>query len=619
MQSARKTRSEERKPLVSVVMRGRQDASLASTKRPHALAGTTRLNSHASSASAGTRKRSDTAAHRKLYKETNNSKGLSVDCRMSRRLAPCLGLALGVSLLYYSGTASAHPSLEVSTTLGGSDASEYLVRVANPDSTEARGVIELRRNYREAEHPLARAHFEVPAKTTRYFRIPGEKGSRLSAVAVMGDETVLATERYVNEGTIVLFDIPPSDEKRLHELRVHDGPHTVITHASFDDATKTPVLTRRAAVYDGASLVLVPSSVFLALPAAEREALTAWVRTGGAMAVSISKESDRAYFTDGEYGLGYMHILAFDPWSAESNGNVDIQEKLVKLAENDRSSARAYNEPWSDMPTPSLDPNQGYRGVLPIAGVLLVIQALVTALAFRRLAARRGMGPAYRFVAGSSVAAFTAVIGLGIYAKGGFAARARELSFAQAASGESVAWVQRNRTYFASSARTIEVAPRDPANVIDAHGRGGLGDSRAMLRVNDGDIVLSDVDIRPWQTTSVWERGITTIGGGVTIEPSADGRVTVRNRVGTTLHNVVVVRPDGICVSFTDIPNGESQTSSVAGQFCASRGPDWANYRQDRNLHHYTLLGEMEEAPTTVDGFRLEKRTTLLRVTGGES
>ena len=79
-----------------------------------------------------------------------------------RRLASCL--AVGLALLY-ARTAGAVPSLEVSTTLGGADASEYLVRVANPDATESSGVIELRQS--GDERPVARTPYSVPANGTR--------------------------------------------------------------------------------------------------------------------------------------------------------------------------------------------------------------------------------------------------------------------------------------------------------------------------------------------------------------------------------------------------------------------------------------------------------------------
>jgi hypothetical protein len=556
------------------------------------------------------------------------------------------------------------PSLEVSTTLGGAAASEYLVRVANPDATESSGVIELRQA--GDERSVARAPYSVPANGIRYFRIPGEKAQRFGAVAVTGDKTVRAQEHFSGDGTVVIFDIPPRDDQRLRELRVHTGPSYGLTHAAFDETTHTPILTRRAAVYDSAALVLVPSRVFLALPAPEREALTAWVRAGGAIALSVSDERDLPRLADlvgngvrgdpdipsvggstytgprtawsggrlrsesfgasAELGLGRVHLLPLDAWSAEANGDVAIQEKLVALASMHRAPARFINAPWMSPQIGALDPNQGYRSVIALAGLLLGAQALITALAFRRLALRRGMGSAYRFVVGSSAVTFAAVLGLGVYAKGGFGARARELSFADAASGESVAWVERNRTYFASDTRTIEVTPRDPSNVIEVRAR----DSHAVLRVDDAsaNAVLTDVGVRPWQATAVTERGTTSLGGGVRIE-SVDGKIVVRNSSGRALRNVIVASSVG-CFDFGTIASGAEKTSATP-RSCTELGPDWDVFRgpyysaRPEDLfvsQRLTLLGQLEEAPnapSSIDGFRVEKRTTLVRIVGGAS
>lgn len=558
---------------------------------------------------------------------------------MRRRLAS--SLVLGLALLS-SREAFARPNVEITTTIGGADASEYLARVENPGVTTERGVLELRRP--GDEHVVARAPFEVPAKATRYFRMPAEKGQRLDAFAITSTETVRARERFGNEGSIVLFDIPPRDDHRLRELRAHTSSNATITHAMIDEQTQAPVLTRRAGVYEGVTLVLVPSGVFVGLPALERQALMDWVRTGGSIALSIDDPRDlpglaelvpdptklrpASFGTVGDVGLGHVHVLPMNPWSVDAHGDIPLQEKLVALAEHDRAPAR-FNGPWADAVKPALDPNQSYRSVMALAGVLLVVQALVTAVAFRRLALRRGMGPAYRFVVGSSAAGFAAVIGLGLYAKGGFGPRAREVSFEDAASGESVAWVERNRAFYASDARTIDVAPTDPSNLVSAH------DSHAVFRVDhpnasdpkDANVVLTNITVRPWQATAVTERGTTTIGGGVRLEYDDDGNVVVRNATGVTLRNVVVSGKDGACLAFGDIESGAAKTSTTPHR-CNDLGPAWEAYRDfypspyERQLftpRRLTLLGELDQAPGSVSGFRLEKRTTLLRVTGGAS
>lgn len=542
---------------------------------------------------------------------------------MARLFGTCV--ALGLALLY-SRAAEARPVLEVSTTLGGADATEYLVRVANPEAHEETGVLELRRG---DEHPVSRESFSVPAYETRYFRLPGDRGRQLAAVAVTDEGTFRAQERFVGSAGLSVFDIPWRDSQRLHDFRAHTNSNIVISHAVFDDRTQAPVLTKRAAVYDGIAIVMTPAARFASLPTDERDAILTWVRTGGTLALAgpnadkLDLVAGRLHPTElgsaAEIGLGRIYILPIDPWTVEVADDNALQEKLAKLVEQRPAVTHFFGEPWSDTPPPTLDPNRNYRSVMALAGILLVAQALVTAFAFRRLATKRGMGPAYRFVVGSSAVTFGAIVGLGIYAKGGFSPRAREVTFADVASGETVAWIERKRTYFASNTRSVEVTPRDAANDLL------LRDSQAaVFRVNDNSVVLDDVTVQPWQTTAITERGTTMLGGGITLK-NTEGALLVHNATGSTLHDVIIAL-NGTCLAVGDIENGGERTSGTPRP-CDDLGPAWSDFDgayPDRLGRYFpgrrlTLIGQLEEETGSLDGFRLEKRTTVVRVTGGDS
>lgn len=581
---------------------------------------------------------------------------------MPRRLVSCLAVGFA---LFSTSIASAKPNVELTTTMGGASAGEYLVRVQNPDGAEEAGVIELRSQY--TDRALVTAPFEVPAHTTRYFRVPGEAASRCDAVVVTkkGD-TVRAQERRTGEGSHIVFDIPPRDEQRLQDLRGHkSGMTTVLSHAVFDESTSTPILPQRAVAYDGVSLVLVRTNVFLRLPATEREALVNWVRMGGAIAFSVSDPQDlvslsdlvgtnivrlsnddkfvawsggrlrpATYGAEAAVGLGRIHLLPVDVWSTESNGDAQVQDKLMDVVTSTAANRHigASRERGALEVVRLLDPNQGYRSVTAIAGVLLVLQALGMAFGYWRIARRRGMGAAYRFVVGTSTATFAVVVGLGIYGKGGFRARAQEIAFADAASGESLGWVERNRAYFSGSERTTTVTPRDASGVVSAHELDELrydrNEARPVLRVNDkNEMVLSEVRVRPWRTTVVTETGTLSLGTGVRVE-SKDGKVVVHNGTGSTLRNVIVSNPQARgCIAFGDIESGGEKTANEAYP-CKDHGAGWSAYDtvyRDRfsepvfSTWRLTLIGEMQEGPTTIDGFNVEKRTTLLRVMGGAS
>ena len=612
---------------------------------------------------------------------------------LRRALATCLAAGLACA----ARPAVAAPVLELTTTVGdigsGAVAGEYLVRVRNADPVDADGVLEIRQCRDEAVS--ARAPFHVPAGTTRFVRMPvgtPSDGDRLEVVAKSrtGDILARAQEHRVGDASVILFDIPPRDDQRLHELRAgtinvaqdaNGNESAAIAHAAIDEATGAPVLTERATAYDGTALVLVRSSVLQSLAPSERDALLAWVRIGGLLGLAIDDLDmlSRPMFTalvgegvrsapaasppeakDGttlpptlaaklvafsggrirpksfggvaEVGLGRVFLLPLDPWSAEANGDAWIQTQLIALAAS-RSPRRGHRPSPVDegrLVARFLDPNESYRSVMAIAGVILVAQAVVTALAFRRLALRRGMGPAYRLVAGASAATFAVVVGLGLHARGGLGARARELSFVEVASGEPIAWVKRYRAYYASDARRFDVAPREPSSLLTP-----LVDRHAVLRANDAnDIALVDVRVQPWRVTTVAEMGTTTLSGGVTLVHE-NGEVVVSNATGGVLRNVFVYDPRHGCRAFGTIADGARARSSGASASLACSdssgiGPAWDAYASSCSerivqpdgpfaSQRTTLVGEVEWAsePASDSGFRIEKRTTILCVVGG--
>lgn len=584
---------------------------------------------------------------------------------LGRAMATCFAAALALA----AHPALAAPTFELTTTMGdvgpSGGAGEYLVRVHNPDAHAAEGTLELQRIYEEAI--TARATYHVPPGGTAFVRMPvADVSGRFEAVARSSTGIILARaqEHRTNDGSVIVFEVPPDDDRRLREVRASAmGRETMaFSHAAVDQGV--PVLTERAAAYDGTAMVLVPSNVLGRLVPSQRDALLTWVRTGGLLGIAVVDPGDLSQPTltdlvgDGvrmapdekaeaptrvstfwggrvkqapfgataSLGLGSVQLLAADPWAVDPSADVWLQTQLVALAAH-RPARRA--ESYSgDLPTPYLDPNEGYRSVLAIAGVLLLAHAVVSALAFRRLAARRGMGPAYRFVAAASALTFGAVLGLGVYAKGGRSARARELTFAETASGENVAWIQRYRSFYAGQERTIDVVPRDAANFLVP-----LGDRRVAMNTNETDaFTLSGIAVKPWRATTVREDGTMPLGGGVSLSYEG-GDIVVRNATGGALHDVLVSEPRRGCLAFGPIAAGETARSSAAHASTACSdprglGPAWDAYMTSYRLRipdpvfpegRTTLLAElvMPDAPSSDSGFRVERRATILRVIGG--
>ena len=84
-----------------------------------------------------------------------------------------------------------------------------------------------------------------------------------------------------------------------------------------------------------------------------------------------------------------------------------------------------------------------------------------------------------------------------------------------------------------------------------------------------------------------------------------------------------LLKLSGACLAFGDIESGTSKTSTTRHR-CTDLGPAWEAYsypspyeRQLFTPRRLTLLGELDQAPGSVSGFRLEKGATFLRVAAG--
>ena len=602
------------------------------------------------------------------------------------RRALATSLAAGLGLV--ASAAAASPSLELTSIVGrleyGGGATELLVEVRNPDHASVHGTIELRRS--GSGSVAAHAPFDVPAGERRHVRIPVASGAERFAVTAVDDAgNVLARtgDERADRTSLAIFEIPPSDDDRLQALKsnvVHaPGRNETVSlgHAAIDATTGVPILSERAVVYEGISLVVIPARVLARLVPAQRDALLGWVRTGGALAIGVSQASElggleglvgagvrmqpadelplddrgaspgknaNLFVYEGgrlrtgpfggvaELGLGTVHLLAVDPWSTAANGNEWVQDHLADVAADRPARFRPYADSAAVSAVKYLDPNEGYRSVIVLVGLLLAAHAVGTALGFRRIALRRGMGPAYRFAAVTSAATFAAVAGLGVYARGGLAARSRELAFVEVASGERLAWVQRHRAFFASDARKVDIVPRDPANLLTPLGR---EDREPAVRVDGSGVVsLVGVQVRPWQTTAVLEKGTTTLPGAISLRREGD-TVLVRNGTGRTLHKVVVSDPQRGCLAFGEIPGGAESTSATArpSNACTMTERESAPWRafdamfttqpEPRLLpeKRLTLVGELDPdgAPLDDGGMPVDQRLVIVRVSGGAS
>ncbi len=275
------------------------------------------------------------------------------------------------------------------------------------------------------------------------------------------------------------------------------------------------------------------------------------------------------------YGMGEVHLLAFDPTQPPGVDDPWVRSRMVDLVQHawDR---RAYtvNEhaalmaPSNELRSvhKALDPNEGGRWAIVVAAVLLIAYSVVAGPVNFARAAKRGRPlralwqlPIY------SALVFLSVVVMGIAAKG-WRGQARHLTFVEALPGMSRAGALRFRGFFTSDSRTLTVRATDLGSVLDeaSEGRGQTG--RSLLVDRDG-VTLQGLATMPWETVVVREDGFANLGAGVSVVPQPGGDLTITNRSAHDLRAVLVVMPSStpskrVVHFFPRIKDGQSTKAS---------------------------------------------------------
>ena len=296
--------------------------------------------------------------------------------------------------------------------------------------------------------------------------------------------------------------------------------------------------------------------------AAVREKLTGYA--GGNLQAS-------EFGASAPYGQGEVHLLGFDPTASPMLEDPWVHSRIVDMIARawDRKATTAFvhgaGEPSGgqlDSVRRSLDPNENFRIGLGITGFLLVLYSLVVGpLTFAR-AAKRGkpLDPLLWAPVWSAVA-FGAIVIVGLAGKG-WRGRSRHLSLVEANAGFTRGTVRRFRGFFASEARSLSVAGSERGSVVQMASTDSTRFASGTLRVERNGMTLGGLTSLPWQTVVVREDSFVDLHGGITVWPSPDGTVSVVNRSGSALKDVLVLTPRGDLTYITTIADGEAAKSS---------------------------------------------------------
>ncbi|KYF75152.1 hypothetical protein BE11_41080, partial [Sorangium cellulosum] len=312
--------------------------------------------------------------------------------------------------------------------------------------------------------------------------------------------------------------------------------------------------------------------------AALAEALSGW--SGGNLRAS-------AYGSSASYGLGEVHLLAFDPTRPPASSDPWAKIRVADLARrgHDRRSTIAFRPGEEAMGLDldpvrrELDPNESSRWAIGVSAVLLCIYAVLAGPINFARAARQGRPlRALRRLPVYAAVAFATIVGVGLIAKG-VRGRARHLTLIEAGAGISTGAVRRFRGFFVPRAEELTVRTTDASGVISTAVLAELSERRDRLLVDRDGARLTKVAALPWQTVIVREDGVAPLGDGIAIVEDPSGDVVVTNRSGRDLRGGVLWISTGVARYFARIRDGE-QVSSRAGLDLGahSKGQYWLSH-----------------------------------------
>lgn len=413
------------------------------------------------------------------------------------------------------------------------------------------------------------------------------------------------------------------------------APTIGVAAPRVDAATGDPILPDRAALYDAVDAVLVRSDMLAKMGSAEVEALAGFVLAGGTIAIAITRPEDVrnptiAAFAGGEvtqtavssealrqlvlakpsvsstrdvplglapgedmgkalsgyrggnlrgsiygnsapYGLGEVHLLAFDPTKKPGLDDNWAKVRMIDLARRayDRRASVVFRPGENDESRDiqkvrkELDPNEGSRWAIAAAAVLLLIYAVLAAPVNYSIAAKKNKPlSAIRLLPIFSAIMFFVIVGIGVLAKG-VSGRSRRLSLVEAGAGMSKATIRRYRGFYASRAKELTVRTSDATSLVRTALVSEPGEIEDRLVVDREGARLESVNALPWQTLVIREDGVTSIGDGISILKKDPSGATVKNRSGHNLRGVLLRLPGGEVRYFSSIADGDGVDASA--------------------------------------------------------
>ncbi|MCK6586930.1 MAG: hypothetical protein L6Q76_05025 [Polyangiaceae bacterium] len=436
----------------------------------------------------------------------------------------------------------------------------------------------------------------------------------------------------IHEAYVAPMFIPPG----MATPSSGSGTALLVGSPRYDPTTGDPVLPDRAALYNSADAVLMRSDTLSRLTGVELDALAGFVMGGGTLAVVITRPEDLRHptlaalvgaevrktavnvetlkalslptpysgaakvipsvanasddlspmlagYTGGNlrgslfgasatYGLGEVHLLAFDPTKKPGVDDDWAKGRMVELARraHDRRSTIVFRPggvtPNRDLNSVRqvLDPNEGSRWAIAAAALLLCAYAVIAGPLNFSIASKKGKPlSALRWLPIIAAATFAIIVGIGISARG-VTGRARHLTLVEAGAGMTKGAARRFRGFFTSKADELTVRTTDSGSIVSTAVMPDTADRRETLVIDRDGARLSEVSALPWQTVVVREDGFASLGEGIAIVREGASDVAVINRSGRRMRAAILWVPGaGSSAAGGTAPGGSIGTADV--------------------------------------------------------
>lgn len=264
------------------------------------------------------------------------------------------------------------------------------------------------------------------------------------------------------------------------------------------------------------------------------------------------------------YGLGEVHVLAFDPnrapWKSERWADLSLLNLVGHAWDHGQISALPHAEqdpkdPRSYGVRQYLRKNHNqHRSLIGAAALLLAYGFMVGPWNFARARRQaRPLGIFWRWL-GLSVGASALVFGVGALARQ-LGKQATHLTFMEAAAGMPRASATRFRAFYAAALDDLQVHETSAGSVLGVVNSSDV--VSAQLTLNGPLMSLGQFIAKPWQTLLVREDGFADLSAGISILGGRADGVEVVNRAGRDLTAVIVHDGEGKFAFFASIADGQ--------------------------------------------------------------